>query len=107
MIKPTVGRLVHFHEAGIAKKPALEDQPLAAIIVYVHSDRRVNLAVFDRDGTMHCRASVFLKQGDSDTPPDSGYAEWMPYQKSAAAGGVPANEPVRPLPVKNPAPKRS
>jgi len=81
MIKPTVGRIVWFTPIGIAHM----QQPYAAIVCHVWSDRCVNLAVFDQNGNVEQHTSVTLLQ-DADERPESGrYCEWMPYQKGQAA----------------------
>lgn len=86
MIKPSVGRIVWFTPGDwdgnvLTRHP---DQPLAAIVAYVHSDRMVNLTVFDANGHPHGRTSVQLVQ-DGDPRPDQFFCEWMPYQKGQAA----------------------
>lgn len=60
------------------------DQPLPAIVIYVHNDYAVNLCVFDANGVPHGRSSVVLVQPGQPAP-HAGYCEWMPYQKSQAA----------------------
>lgn len=78
MIAPTIGRVVWFWEnAG-------QPQPLPGIVCFVHSDTRVNLAVFDANGNTSGKTSVFLYQGDTERP-TMHFAEWMPYQKGQAA----------------------
>lgn len=77
MITPTVGRVVWYHP----EKP--HEQPWAAIVTYVHSDRMVNLVVFDENGFGKPKTSVQLVQ-DSDGR-GLNYCEWMPYQKGQAA----------------------
>lgn len=87
MIKPTVGRIVWFTPSKNSAESgfAAGDQPLAAIIAYVHNDRMVNLAVFDSNGVSHSKTSVDLIQ-DGEAKPEYGfYCEWMPYQKGQAA----------------------
>lgn len=89
VIKPTVGRIVWFHdEACQAPAPLarISGQPLAAIVTGVWSDRMVNLAVFDANGVSHPRTSITLVQDGDVTPPfgSSLYCEWMPYQKAQA-----------------------
>lgn len=85
MIKPTIGRVVWFTPAKDDPAQYDKKQPLAALVVYVHSDRMVNLAVFDQNGQMtHGRTSVPLHQ-DGDERPAGYFAEWMPYQKGQAA----------------------
>lgn len=49
-MKPTVGRIVHYHDHS--------NEPLAAIITKVWSDTMVNLAVFSEGGTTYSRTSV-------------------------------------------------
>jgi hypothetical protein len=85
MIKPTVGRVVWY-------RPAVpQAQPNAAIVVYVHDDRHVNLTVFSRDGGTFGMSDVYLLQDDLlddhiDAIKHGGnYCEWMPYQKGQAA----------------------
>lgn len=80
MIKPTIGRMVWFHQDGSLP----EDQPNAAIVAYVHSDRLVNLTVCNSNGKTYAETSVLLYQGDTDRPA-SRYCEWMPYQQGQAA----------------------
>src|SRR4051812_2510400 len=90
MIKPTVGRIVWFHDEQ-CQSPAplarITGQPLAAIVTGVWGDRMVNLAVFDANGASHSRTSVTLVQDGAAAPPLGCvmYCEWMPYQKGQAA----------------------
>jgi hypothetical protein len=86
MIKPSNGRVVLFNLSNsIPPNFASGGQPHAAIIAHVHSDKMVNLAVFDSNGVSHSCTSVDLIQ-DGDTKPENGwYCEWMPYQKGQAA----------------------
>lgn len=92
MIKPTVGRMVLYRpssdEDGFARNP--NGEPSAAVVVQVHNDRVVNLAVFDAMGTSHPRTHVPLLQPEDERPASGvgGYCEWMPYQKQVAAGEV-------------------
>lgn len=90
MIKPTVGRIVHYYpstnevrEINAKGLMAYAGQPLAAIIACVHSDRMVNLAIFDQGGTNFERRSVTLVQDGDDIPVGS-YCAWMPYQVGQA-----------------------
>lgn len=78
MIKPTVGRVVWYQTGNP------QDQPNAAIVAYVYTDRCVNLMVINANGDNYSRQRVFLRQ-DDDLIPDGFYAEWMPYQKGQAA----------------------
>lgn len=75
-------------------------QPYAALVVYVHDERHVNLVVFDHIARPHPRLNVQLLQ-DDDVPKDpagEGTAAWMPYQ-AAAAKQYPVELPVVSAPV--------
>lgn len=85
MIKPTPGRIVHYYPSGSDNMTVIGAEPLAAIIVGVWSDTCVNLCVFDTNGIPHQKTSVLLVQDNMDVPADTGYADWMPYQKGQAA----------------------
>ena len=86
MTAPTVGRIVYF-------TPAASDtliyrngnQPLAAVVAYVHSDECVNLSVFDANGNQWPRTSVAFIQGDAEIPSGGYFCQWMPYQLAQAA----------------------
>jgi hypothetical protein len=86
MIVPTHGRVVWFtpasYDGGITQND--QSKPLAAIIVHVWNDRVVNLVVFDSNGVVHPRTSIWLRQ-DGDPIPAESYCEWMPFQKGQAA----------------------
>lgn len=87
MIKPTIGRVVWFTPSKNSAESGFVagDQPLAAIVAYVHSDKMVNLTVFDANGNPHSKTSVDLIQ-DGEPKPEWGFCcEWMPYQKGQAA----------------------
>lgn len=94
IIKPTIGRRVWYwpspQDRGETEHPPQSriqqgdrTQPCDAGIVYVHSDRLVNLTVADHNGVMHQRTSVTLRQPGDETP-QGFYAEWMPYQAGQA-----------------------
>lgn len=85
MIKPTVGRMVHFHPAR--GDPIVHDgvQPLSGQIAYVHNDRLVNLGVLDKNGVLHPRTSVPLLQDDDAAQAGTAHAKWMDYQRGQAA----------------------
>jgi RecB family endonuclease NucS len=85
MIKPTVGRVVWYHPAADSRVPHSKEQPLAAIICFVHSDSMVNLSVFDSNGGQSQRTSVHLVQEGEDAAVDAEWCMWMPYQKGQAA----------------------
>lgn len=85
MISPTVGRKVWYTPApGDPHCNKLGAQPMDATVVFVHSDRMVNVAVFDHCGIAHAYPSVPLLQ-EGEATPTGHYAEWMPYQKGQAA----------------------
>ena len=90
LIKPTVGRVLHFFPSTqymASRKLAFGDpsQPLAAVIAYVHSDKMVNLTVWDQNGLQFDVCSVQLIQEGDTVPLCSFYAAWMDYQKGQAA----------------------
>lgn len=75
-MKPTVGRVVLFHpQVGLTR---------AALIAYVHSDKLVNLAMFNENGEAGNATSVTLIGQDEPKPEFSPYCEWMPYQVGQA-----------------------
>jgi hypothetical protein len=80
MIKPTIGRVVWYHNPN----SKITDQPWAAIVCYIHSDTLINLSVFDENGLGKAKESVVLYQGEGERPALP-YAEWMPYQQGQAA----------------------
>ncbi|VTT96590.1 Uncharacterized protein OS=Pseudomonas aeruginosa VRFPA03 GN=M770_13480 PE=4 SV=1 [Gemmataceae bacterium] len=87
MIKPTIGRVVHYvpKDDKYAFGHCLQGgQPHAAIITAVHSDSMVNVAVFDRNGKTFPACSVQLFQ-DKPEQPYGDYCTWMEYQKGQAA----------------------
>jgi hypothetical protein len=88
MITPTVGRVVWFRP-GIRDTERMTvldgQQPMKADVVFVRSDRNVNLLVVDHAGDQHPRAGVELIQEGDPVPKSGSYCEWMPYQKGQAA----------------------
>ncbi len=97
-IAPTIGRVVWFHPSESTGEASFalhgNDQPYAAIVAHVHSDRLVNLTVFDANGTAHSRTSVELVQDGGTVPGYGYYCEWMPYQKNQAAKTKAAEEGI-------------
>jgi hypothetical protein len=81
MIKPTVGRVVWFYSRSDG---ATVPTALAAVVAYVHNDRKVNLMVIAEDGIPYGLTHVDLLQ-DGDTPQQSVWCAWMPYQLGQAA----------------------
>lgn len=87
MIKPTVGRVVHYYPAKSLYAFGFcvyEGKPHAALITAVHGDSCVNLAVFDVNGNTFSATSVQLYQ-DKPTIDVGDYCTWMDYQKGQAA----------------------
>lgn len=87
IIRPTVGRKVwfeHLHTPFCAAPVvSLGWQPMDATIVYVHSDRLVNLRVTDHAGYSHAVQGVTLVQ-PGDIAPMGPHCTWMPYQVKQA-----------------------
>lgn len=84
MIQPTIGRRVWYWPSSLDKNGSMAagdaKQPCDAGVVYVHSDRCVNLTVADHNGVMHARGSIRLVQPEDEIPEGGGYATWMDYQ---------------------------
>ncbi len=81
-LTPTVGRVVWYYPKGWRAG----EQPLAAIIAHVWSDRCVNLAIFDANGKaiVDPPTSIELCHPEEDND-NQGKARWMPYQVGQAA----------------------
>ena len=95
MIVPTVGRKVWYRPSAFDRTGPIPMQarfgmPLDATVVDVHSDRLVNLVIFDSYGKQFNKTSVMLiQEGDAipldvESKPVGGYCEWMPYQSAQA-----------------------
>ena len=82
VIKPTVGRVVWYWPYGFTPG----QQPQAAIVAHVHSDRLVNLAIFDPNGCPMLKppTSVKLVQEGDEEPTSGNYCSWMPFQTAQA-----------------------
>ncbi|MCY1166562.1 hypothetical protein D9M73_65040 [compost metagenome] len=88
VIPPTVGRKVYYRApkngVGLLSIYNLE-QPCDATVIYVHSERMVNVLIVDHVGNLHPKTSVpFLQPGDDPAQHTNGYVEWMPYQVGQA-----------------------
>lgn len=87
MIKPTVGRVVWFRPDSYNQRELARydhEQPMAATVAFVHTDRVINISVVDHAGQQHSYPSVTLVQ-DGDVIPSTGpFCEWMPFQKGQA-----------------------
>jgi hypothetical protein len=91
MIKPTPGRIVWYRphhkenlEVLMDERGKRKDDPLAAIVLAVHSDTRVNLLVISAYGQTRFITRAELWQGEGERPTGHGYAEWMPFQLGQA-----------------------
>lgn len=82
MIKPTVGRIVHFYPAGEKGN----EGPFAAIITHVWSDTLINIAAFDWGGNISGHTSVYLAQPGDEGKYADDHCEWMPYQVKKGFG---------------------
>jgi hypothetical protein len=85
MITPTVGRIVWYRAKLLESSHPKESPEQAAIVVRVHGDRLVNLAVFGHSGHVVPMMWVPLVQDGDEAPIDRGYCHWMPYQLGQAA----------------------
>lgn len=100
-IAPTIGRKVWYWPSSgdpIGAMSVIDpEKPFDATIVYVTSDRYVNLLIIDHEGQLHQRHAVWLSQAGEDAAPLP-YAEWMPYQKGQAAKSAPVVLGELPMP---------
>lgn len=78
MISPTIGRMVWYWPTQQEN-----EQPFAASVAFVHSDRMINVGGFNHNGEHFAQTSVQLIQDDE--PPVGPHCRWMPYQKGQAA----------------------
>jgi len=79
MIKPTVGRSLHYYQwNGVC-----HTGPYLCLLCKVVSDDRVNLSVFSEDGVPRPAVNVKLVQ-DGEPVPCYAYCAWMPYQVGQA-----------------------
>lgn len=72
-IQPTIGRIVYF----FMKK---DDKEKAALVCNVHSDRLVNLFVYNHDGSGFPFVGATLVQPRDEVPGGGPYCTWMPFQ---------------------------
>ncbi len=80
VIKPTIGRVVWYYPPGAKPDTDSGCQPHAALVAYVFTDGRVNLAAFDDHGRNYEAGSVLLIQEGEDFPEGGNFCTWMPYQ---------------------------
>lgn len=92
VIAPSVGRKVHFYPGNVQfhSQPYCinPEVPMDATVVYVWSDRMVNLHVVDHIGQVHALTSVTLRQPDDVIAEGAAYAEWMPFQVGQVRASV-------------------
>lgn len=92
VIAPSVGRKVHFYPGNVQfhSKPHCINSavPMDATVVFVWSDRMVNLHVVDHIGQVHALTSITLRQPDDVIAEGAAYAEWMPFQVGQARASV-------------------
>lgn len=86
---PSVGRRMHYRGGhGLnnldAGKPAAEQQPMDAGVVYVLDESTVNVIVTDHGGQLVARNAVQVRQPHEPIP-DGEYVEWMEYQNKKHA----------------------
>lgn len=97
IIKPTIGRRVWYWpsqkqlDEGVLHSEDPQ-QAMDAGVIFVHSDRRVNLIVTDHWGRLLFLKEVHLVQDGDVVADTAGKATWMPYQVQAAE----KSEVVRP-----------
>jgi hypothetical protein len=74
-MKPTVGRIVHYHEHAMRL-------PLAALILAVFGDGTASLAVFTGNETFKGRAETsFLRAAPFSEKPLGGHWSWPPKEE--------------------------
>lgn len=89
MIKPSVGRVIHFYPGvGFSGARPESGAPLPALISLVWSDALINIGGFDANGAPFSQTSVPLVQ-DGEPKPAGFYASWMPYQIAQAQKDTP------------------
>ena len=97
LIKPTIGRKVWFwlNNSAIGSPHSYQpssldaNQAMDATVVFVHSDRCVNLLVIDHAGYSHVVQNCRLHHTGDDMT-DGKYCEWMPFQTNQAKNAAPA-----------------
>ena len=85
IIAPSVGRIVWFYPTKDTKDAAGKDiQPHAAIVAFVHDDRKVNLSVIDHSGVFGGGFVEIQLMQEGDPEPEKSHCRWMPYQLGQA-----------------------
>lgn len=97
VITPTIGRVLWYtpksdgscgHDGMVNRG----DQPMLALVNYVHDDKRVNVVGFDHDGNPFGFREVELIQEGNAIPGAGHFVQWMPYQIGQAKKHAPAEE---------------
>ncbi len=83
MIKPTVGRILHYYPGAndVVTGPA----PCAAIVTGVVHDREIHVRAFGPAAGSWSRPNVMLLQDQDQPKPMTSYCKWMEYQVGQAA----------------------
>lgn len=97
MIKPTVGRSLHFHAGSIEDQKTFGGPgPFACVLAGVVKDDTINVAVFTREGTVVGRTNVPLIQTEL-RPAGLSHCAWMPFQVGQAPKSLEASVEVNQL----------
>ncbi len=105
VISPTVGRVVWYFPDRNDRIIRNGDQPLAAMIACVCTDKFVHLGVLDANGHSENRTGVPLIQDGETRPVSMGYCTWMPYQVGQAKKEtLPLSPPAIDPRIEDPAP---
>lgn len=80
IIKPTIGRVVHYWPMNHERAHG-HSQPFVAFITHVWGDHTINVAGFNDKGEHFSRNSVTLAQ---NRDANDGECGWMPYQLGQA-----------------------
>lgn len=85
MIKPTVGRSLHFFAGSDSDRKTFGGPgPFACILAGVISDECINVGVFTNEGAVVPRTRVALLQGSEITSEGQSFCAWMPFQSGQA-----------------------
>jgi hypothetical protein len=79
---PAIGQIILFNP-GVHETVMTSDQPLAAIVTYVHKNGTVNLAVFGKNGDQWQKHSIKMLADDEAYPERISYAK-LPSHKGPA-----------------------
>ncbi len=90
LIKPTVGRSLHYWP-HVFERTHMHAQPFVAFITHVHSDMAINIAYFNEVGVLHTSVFCTLAQDRGAMP---GECSWMAYQIGQARINVEPSLPT-------------